>query len=236
MNDVRVEPPLVPSTDAGPVLVMDKDPMIVATLAEVLRRAGLAVTPSTSAAEALGQVRATAHALAVVDQSAFDGEGAAFATTWAEAAVPLVFMSANGSPERIRRAIDAGAVGYFVKPVDPVQFAPGVYVALRRARDRAALAAEVTRLREVVDTNSEVGVAVGLLMAHRGVPRHVAFETLRQNARRSRRRLSVIAAEVASLATRLNDIQSIPPTVDKKPGATSVVSGTAYRRGLSRRP
>lgn len=52
-------------------------------------------------------------------------------------------MSADGTTERIQRAIDAGAVGYVLKPVDSVQLVPAVRVVLRRSRERAALAAEV---------------------------------------------------------------------------------------------
>lgn len=69
-----------------------------------------------------------------------------------------------------------------------------------------------------MDGDNEVGVAVGVLMAQRGVSRRVAFETSRQHARRSRLRLSVAASEIASLATRLIDIPSIAPAKDEKVG------------------
>jgi len=152
----------------------------------------------------------------------FDGEGSVHAAEWAKLELPLVFMSADGTSDRVRRAVDAGAVGYFLKTVDPIQLVPAVHVALERSRERAALAAEVNRLRDVVDGNNDLGVAVGVLMAQRGVPRSAAFETLRQHARRSRQRLSAVASEISSLATRLYDIQSIPPAKDERLGGRAL--------------
>lgn len=210
-REMKAEMMPEPSGEARPILVMDRQALTVATLADVLRRAGFAVTGATSGAEALLHARSTAHALAIIDQAALDAEGQAHAAEWARLAVPLMFMSADDTRDRIQRAVDAGAVGYFLKPVDPVQLVPAVHVALSRSREHSALAAEVNRLRDVVNGDNEIGVAVGVLMAQRGVPRRVAFETLRQHARRSRLRLGVVASEIASLATRLNDIPSIPP-------------------------
>jgi len=225
------QPPQAPSL-AQPILLLDRQPIVVATLGDTLSRAGFTVTRTTSALEALEHAQAAAHAIAIVDQSTFELEGPAYAAAWAQLAVPLAFMTADGSPERIGRAIEAGAVACFLKPVDPAQLVPAVHVALQRSRERKALATEVDRLREVVDDRNEIGIAVGLLMAQRGLPRQTAFDMLRQHARRSRRRVSAVASEIASLASRLNDIQHIPAASDRKPGA-SVLRPSRPSRGAA---
>lgn len=200
------------------ILLQERQPVSLATLSDALSLAGFAITATVGAVEALLSAQENKPALAIIEQSAYDGEGAAHAAQWQKMEVPLAFTAVEGTPERIRRALDAGAVGYFLKPVDPAQLAAAVQVALRRTRERLALAAELNRLRDVVDDHNEVGIAVGLLMAQRGLPRHAAFDMLRQHARRNRRRVSVVAAEIASLATRLNDIQDVPRRMETKDG------------------
>ena len=198
-----------------PILMVDPAPLIIATATDVLRREGFAVEGTTRPSEALGRARIAACALAIFDYPLFAGEGAAYAAEWARLGVPLLFTSTDANSELVRRAIDAGAAGYYLKPFDPLQLGPAVYVTLRRHQERLALATEADRLRGIVDENSEVGVAVGLLMAQRSLPRRAAFETLRQHARRTRRRLGAVASEIAAMVTSVNDVQTAALTKDE---------------------
>lgn len=68
-----------PSAETRPILVMNRQALTVATLANVLRRAGSAVAGATSGVEALKHARSASHALAIVDQAVLDAEGSAHA-------------------------------------------------------------------------------------------------------------------------------------------------------------
>jgi AmiR/NasT family two-component response regulator len=193
---VRIEMSGSKSSQEQRVLLMDDEPVIVATLADGLRRAGFDVTATTAAAEALEHVRQATFALAILDYAMPGQNGLEAAALLTKLHQPFMFLSAYSDPELVDQAIIAGALAYVVKPIDPVQLIPTVRAAAQRAQEISALLEQTERLSKAIDTNRDVSVAVGLLMAQRGLSRRVAYETLRQHARRTRRRLSDLAAEI----------------------------------------
>jgi AmiR/NasT family two-component response regulator len=54
-----------------------------------------------------------------------------------------------------------------------------------------------THLLRALQSNREIGVAVGVLMARYGISREQAFDLLRIGSQRSNRKLAELAAEVA---------------------------------------
>jgi response regulator NasT len=151
----------------------------------------------------------------------FEAAGSQLASEVRNLGLPLIFLHARGAEELVLRAVDAGAAGCFFKPVDPVQLVPAVHVALRRERELAALLAETERLRSAAEGNSDIGVAVGLLMAQRALPRRAAFETLRQHARRTRQRLGQVAAEITAALTKMYEIPTVSADAGQHPGTGS---------------
>ena len=202
-----------PAVSPPRLLLLDDEPVIVATLAEALRIAGFAVSACHSAAQAVELVRAAPFALLRRDRRR------------RRVRQPFMFLSAYSDPQLVDQAILAGALAYIVKPIDPVQLVPTVRTAITRAREMAALLEQADRLTKAVDANRDVSVAVGLLMAQRGLPRQAAYEALRQHARRHRRRLVEVAAEITSGVEALYGI----PTADRPghPPDTSAVLGEA---------
>jgi response regulator NasT len=190
------------------LLVVDDEPIIVATLADGLRRAGFEVTGAVSADEAIAHVRAGSFALAIVDYAMPGLNGLEAAVTFTELRQPFMFLSAYSDPELVERAILAGALAYLVKPIDPVQLVPSVRTAAQRAREMVALLEQSERLAKAIDTNRDVSVAVGLLMAQRGLTREKAYDALRNHARRHRRRLVELAKEITAGAEALYGIPS----------------------------
>jgi hypothetical protein len=68
-------------------------------------------------------------------------------------------------------------------------------VALRAARRRE----QVVNLHRALETNRDIGVAMGIIMARRLVTRGEAYELLRRASQHSQRKLADIAAEVAEI-------------------------------------
>lgn len=190
------------------LLLADDEPLIVATLGAALEQAGFQVTTATDAAEALERARTVNFSLSILDYAMPGQDGLELAAALSGLRRPFIFLSAYGDEDLIERAIAAGAFAYLVKPVDPVRLIPTVRAAVSRAREFSALVDERERLSEAVLMNREVSVAVGLIMALRGMSRQAAFELLRQQARRTRRTIRELAQQVI---TSMDTIYAIPP-------------------------
>jgi response regulator NasT len=201
------------------LLLVDDEPLIVATLSDGLRHAGFEVTGTNSAMEAIEHARSGAYALAIVDYAMPGLNGLEAAAKLTQLRQPFMFLSAYSDQELVDQAILAGALAYIVKPVDPVQLVPAVRTAAQRAREIAALLEQTERLTKAIDTNRDVSVAVGLLMAQRSITRQAAYDALRQHARRQRRRLAEIAAEITAGVEALYGIPTpdTPRPTDKTP-------------------
>ena len=92
------------------------------------------------------------------------------AALFAQQRQPFMFLSAYSDDALVSAAISAGALAYVVKPIDPIHLVPTIRTAIQRAREIAALVEQGERLTKTIDTNRDVSVAVGLLMAQRGLP------------------------------------------------------------------
>ncbi|MGO9995009.1 MAG: ANTAR domain-containing response regulator [Steroidobacteraceae bacterium] len=200
---------------ASRLLLVDDEPIIVATIADCLRRAGFDVTATTSAKEAVEFVRQGSFALAIIDYAMPDLNGLEAAVLFAQLRQPFMFLSAYSEAALVSAAVSAGALAYVVKPIDPIHLIPTVRTAISRAREIAALVEHNVQLTRTIDSNRDVSVAVGLLMAQHGLPRQAAYDMLRQHARRTRRRLADLASEVAAGAEALFKVPA-PETVERR--------------------
>ena len=185
------------------ILLVDNEPIIVATVADGLRRAGFDVTATTVATDVLAHSEQRPFALAILDFAMPGQNGLEVAALLTKQRQPFMFLSAYSDEDLVAQAVLAGALAYIVKPIDPPKLIPVVRAAVQRAQEINALLEQTERLAKTVETRRDVSVAVGLVMAHRGVTRRVAYEALRQHARRSRRTVPDLALEIASGAEAL---------------------------------
>jgi response regulator NasT len=190
------------------LLLVDDEALIVATISAGLRHAGFEVTGTRSAMEAIELARTGGYALAIVDYAMPGLNGIEAAARLSQLRQPFMFLSAYSDQELVERAILAGALAYVVKPVDPAELVPAVRTAVHRGWEISALLEQTERLTAAIETSREVSVAVGLLMAHRGISRQGAYETLRQHARRQRQRLAEVAGKIVE---GVEALYAIPP-------------------------
>ena len=97
---------------------------------------GLAVTEATDGAEALETVRRASPSVVLLDvmMPSVDGWSVAeqLAADDETREIPVIFLSARASHEDRLRAQELGAVGYVVKPFDPLELAGIVRDVLER--------------------------------------------------------------------------------------------------------
>jgi response regulator NasT len=94
----------------------------------------------------------------------------------------VVVMTAFADPENIRRAEDAGALAYLVKPINPEELPPAIDIALARFREMQSLRQRVGDLQETIDSRKVLERAKGILMKRLSISDTEAEERLRQRA------------------------------------------------------
>jgi CheY-like chemotaxis protein len=125
-----------PGASAPLVLLVD-DERSIRTICRVnLEGDGLAVTEAADGAEALEVVTRVRPSVVLLDvmMPGVDGWGVAekLAADDETREIPVVFLSARASREDRLRAQELGAVGYVVKPFDPIELAGVVRDVLER--------------------------------------------------------------------------------------------------------
>jgi len=176
------------------ILVVDDDRLVLAMLAEGLRDAGYQVSTADTAVEAMRQALIQRPDLVLLDMRLPDRPGTEVAAFLREHTdVPILFLSAYSDTEMVREAIDQGALGYLVKPLDVAQILPSIESALTRGREFQALLEEEAHLQAALNQTRATSMAIGMLMEREGLDERAAFNRLRREARASRRRVSEVA-------------------------------------------
>jgi two-component system chemotaxis response regulator CheY len=108
----------VTAQNTAPILVVDDDPSILATVSEILEFEGYPVSTATNGAEALDEIERRAPSLILLDMRmpVLDGWGLARRLGELGVTLPIVVMTA--AQDARRWAEEIGAAGYVPKPFD----------------------------------------------------------------------------------------------------------------------
>ncbi|MDH4134120.1 MAG: response regulator, partial [Gammaproteobacteria bacterium] len=152
--------------EAKRILLVDDDRLILALVGEGLRKFNYEVETFSSGDEALARCRANPLPdLAILDVRMPGKSGIETARELRGAsAVPYLFLSAYGDLDIVKSAVDEGALGYLVKPVDVAQIVPTIEAALARAAEMRELRERETHLNNALAAGRESSLAVGLIM------------------------------------------------------------------------
>lgn len=187
------------------LLLVDDDRLILATLARNLRDAGYEAETADSGEAALERAAAARYSLAVVDMRMPGLSGIETAQRLlAEHGVPALFLSAYGERDLVQQAVEVGALGYVLKPVDAPRLVPAIEAALARARDLGALLEAKSQLERALAGGRQTSIAVGILMERHRLAEAAAFEALRAGARAARRKLEDHAGDLVMALERVN--------------------------------
>lgn len=187
------------------VLLVDDDRLVLATLSKGLEEYGYAVQACASAEEAQRIMGIERPDIAILDVRMPGQSGMELAKQVLEhPGVPFIFLTAYSEDDVVKQAVEQGALGYLVKPLDIPQLVPAIEAALARSTDIGKLRNTGQQLQTALNENREVSMAVGLLMERRQLNRQQAFEALRSSARTQRRKIAEVAEELLSAAELLN--------------------------------
>lgn len=180
------------------LLIVDDDRLVLATLAQELIAVGYCVTAAESTEEAESCLASGYKPdLAILDVRMPGQGGMALALRLRDLDhVPFMMLSAYGNANVVQQAVQLGALGYSVKPLDPQQLVPAIEAALARANELQELRDTRRQLQIALDNERDISLAVGIAMVQHNLPRRAAFELLRERARSRRCKLSALAAEV----------------------------------------
>lgn len=187
----------LPTDIPNRILIVDDDRLTTTLLAAVLSSAGYPVTEAHSGAEALALILNQTFALALLDINMPGMSGLELGRhLQAESTVPFVFLSGSKDDVTVKEAVDYGAIGFLVKPIDAESLIPSIAAALARAEDLRRLRRSEANLTSALAAGRENSIAVGLLMARYHTDRDTAFAVLRDYARSRRRKLNEVANEL----------------------------------------
>lgn len=183
------------------LLIADDDRLVLATLAEGLRRAGHTVLEAANGEEAIRLACEQKPDLAILDMRMPGRDGLDVAQWLREhTGVPFLFLSAYGDADVVDAAVQSGALGYLVKPLDVQQILPSIDAAMMRGRELNALLEEEAQLTAALRLSRQTSMAVGILMARHNLNERDAFDRLRAQARSQRRKISDLASELVHVA------------------------------------
>ena len=107
------------------------------------------------------------------------------------------------SVEALTAAIEAGASGYFVVPIDFLSLSATICSAAMQARDLSNLSERTAKLQESLSGDQAVSTVVGILMERYRFQRADAYERLRRYSRTERRKVVEIATEIVTATEEL---------------------------------
>lgn len=187
--------PVVPQVRT--ILAVDDDEYILKFLTEVLVSADYRVITAQSGEQALHTLLDCEPDLALLDVNMPGMNGLELAKNLRdETAVPFMFLTSFTDREIVKTASHCGALGYLLKPVEPMQVISSVEASLARADEIKRLRNNEQSLTTALEAGRETSMAVGILMERLQIDRVQAFEKLRSEARSNRIKITHIANAV----------------------------------------
>ena len=192
------------------ILIVDDDRMVLAALSRGLRDAGYQVSEASNGEDAFVLAEKAKPDLALLDVRMPGMDGIELGRMLQQkTTVPFLYLSAYGQPDIVKQAVEHGALGYLVKPLDIPQIVPEIEAALSRAAELKKLRESEGQLSAALAGSREISMAVGLLMMRDRLDRAQAFELLRSHARSKRRPVAEVAKELLVSAENLNAVSQL---------------------------
>jgi two-component system, response regulator PdtaR len=135
--------------------------------------------------------------LVVMDIKMPELDGISAAETLAQERVtPVLLLTAYSDKEFVDRAVDAGVMGYLVKPFAEAQLKPAIEVALERWREIRQIQQDLAQTQETLETRKLVERAKGVLMDSQSLKEAEAFRRIQRLSMNSRKSMREVAEAI----------------------------------------
>ena len=193
------------------ILIVDDDHLTLTLLTGVLEVNGYEVIQARNGEDALAIAVLDDPRLAMLDINMPGMSGLDLAKRLrSDSDIPFVFLSGVSDEDVVKRAVEYGASGYLVKPVDVQNLIPTIEAALARASELQSLRKRESKLTDALAAGRETSMAVGILMVHYRTNRQQSFDMLRSFARSNRKTIADVAREVLQAQESLNQFHMLP--------------------------
>jgi two-component system, response regulator PdtaR len=180
------------------ILIPEDEAIIRLDLKEMLEEEGVEVVGEASDGEAaIRLARETDPDLVILDikMPGMDGLSASEKIV-EEGLAAVLILTAFSQKDLVKRAADAGAMGYLVKPFQKSDLMPAIEIALARNAELTAVKQESSDLGEQLETRKAVDRAKGKLMDEQGISESEAFRHIQKRAMNERRSMKEVASEI----------------------------------------
>lgn len=189
------------------LLLVDDDNLVLATLSIGLRDAGFEVVEADSGEEAIRLCEKSNFDLALLDINMTGISGIETSKIIFEKHhLPFIFLSAFDDNKIVADAIEHGALGYLVKPVNVNQIIPAIETALTRASEIKSLLSHQDNLNTALSQSRETSVAIGIFMSHTSLSPEQAETALRQYCRDTQQKMNQVAKSIIKASENLNSL------------------------------
>jgi AmiR/NasT family two-component response regulator len=167
-------------------------------LREMLENLGYSVVGEAGdGVAAVNLARTLKPDLVLMDIKMPELDGISAAETLAQERVtPVLLLTAYSDKEFVDRAVDAGVMGYLVKPFAEAQLKPAIEVALERWREVRQIQHDLAQTQETLETRKLVERAKGVLMDSQSLKEAEAFRRIQRLSMNSRKSMREVAEAI----------------------------------------
>jgi response regulator NasT len=212
------------------ILIVDDDQFTLTLLSSVLEQNGYDVVQAKDGEDALNIMVLEEPDMAMLDINLPGMSGLDLAQRMRnDSSLPFMFLSGVCDEDVVKRAVEYGASGYLVKPVDVHSLLPTLESALARGAELKLLRQRESTLTSALAAGRETSIAVGVVMERYHLGKQQAFALMRSHARSSRKTINDVASMIIEGAEALNlfrpqgDVQMTP----LRPASTAPNAGRA---------
>ena len=180
------------------ILVAEDEAIIRLDLKEMLEEEGIDVVAEASDGEAAIRLAREHHPdLVIMDikMPGMDGLAAAERIIADDLSAVLI-LTAFSQKDLVRRAAEAGAMGYLVKPFQKSDLMPAIDVAMARHAELRAVRSEAKDASEQLEARKVIDRAKGRLMDSKGLSEGDAFRHIQKKAMDERKSMKEVAEEI----------------------------------------